>query len=323
MAPLIDLHGQHDHQQLLDSGGTFTCSTRSSRPSSRAGRRRDVRGRPSRRRTGARGPERWTSESVRPGWKWHAFSWPRSHRVAPESAKTNDWPNERHVLQNVDRLRTRCPTHAYDELYDAEDAALTRLARVWRDLERTGRPGLPPAAHLSARDAVQPVLEDLALALRNYQNDTRVSPERLQQVEDRLAGMSDSRSKYGPSLADVLAPPARRSRRPPVCWSTRTRATVGTRGVCGIARAVRSRPPVRCRLAASGGRPRPWLQSWATNSPVSRWSGPAARSSLEHSRPARRWGHAASTQGSCLFKRTLARASARWRGLRPAVSSPA
>jgi len=55
-----------------------------------------------------------------------------------------------------------------------------------------------------AREAVQPLLDDLAFALRRYRNDVEASPERLQQVEDRLAALERLKRKYGPALDDVL-----------------------------------------------------------------------------------------------------------------------
>ena len=57
--------------------------------------------------------------------------------------------------------------------------------------------------YLEARDAVKSQLEDLAAFLRGYAASIDASPERLQEVEDRLALLERLKKKHGPTLADV------------------------------------------------------------------------------------------------------------------------
>ncbi len=61
------------------------------------------------------------------------------------------------------------------------------------------------AAHAAAREGIKAQLEDLALTLRDYQERLDASPERLQQVEDRLALLERLKRKHGPTLAEVMA----------------------------------------------------------------------------------------------------------------------
>ncbi len=110
----------------------------------------------------------------------------------------------RRVLSSADKLQ-RLSSEAYAALYDSDEAALARLAAVWKrvaelaDVDPTFRP------HLDARDAIKSQLEDLAQTLRAYGETIDASPARLQQVEDRLALLERLKRKYGPSLADVIA----------------------------------------------------------------------------------------------------------------------
>ncbi|MGE5814427.1 MAG: DNA repair protein RecN, partial [Acidobacteriota bacterium] len=91
-----------------------------------------------------------------------------------------------------------------DALYDGEHAALTALGATWKKVGElaTLDPRFQP--YVDARDAIKSQLEDLAFLLRSYNSDIDASPERLQQVEDRLAALERLKRKYGPTLADVL-----------------------------------------------------------------------------------------------------------------------
>jgi DNA repair protein RecN (Recombination protein N) len=64
-------------------------------------------------------------------------------------------------------------------------------------------PGAAP--HLDARDPIRSQLDELARFLRHCAAATEVAPDRLQQVEDRLAQLERLKRRFGPSLAEVLA----------------------------------------------------------------------------------------------------------------------
>jgi DNA repair protein RecN (Recombination protein N) len=76
---------------------------------------------------------------------------------------------------------------------------------VWKRLGDLA--GIDPllAPYADARDGVKAQLEDLALTLRDYQQRLDASPDRLQELEDRLALIERLKRKHGPTLDDVLA----------------------------------------------------------------------------------------------------------------------
>jgi DNA repair protein RecN (Recombination protein N) len=94
---------------------------------------------------------------------------------------------------------------AYASLYEEEGAVLTRLGRVFRKIEELAQldPAFRPA--LQARDSLVAPLEDLALELRDYSERLDVSPERLDEIESRLALIERLKRKYGESVEEVLA----------------------------------------------------------------------------------------------------------------------
>jgi len=108
------------------------------------------------------------------------------------------------VLARADQLQ-RLSQHAYAALYESDHSALASLGTVWKRLEELSSIDPRSAPYLEMRDAVRGQLDDLALFLRDYGLGIDASPERLQQVEDRLALLERLKKKYGPTLADVIA----------------------------------------------------------------------------------------------------------------------
>jgi len=200
---LVELHGQHEHQLLLDASTHlgFLDADAGLEPAAADvaalyGRVRELRDRLAGASMDAR--ERAARlELVR-------FQLAEIEAVKPVPAEDAELDAVRRVLANAERVDGLCRT-AYGELYDDERAALTQLVSVWRKVEELA--GLDPAfaPHLEARGSVKAQLEDLASFLRTYADGVDASPAKLQQVEDRLARIERLKRKYGPALEEVIA----------------------------------------------------------------------------------------------------------------------
>src|SRR5215218_7240663 len=110
----------------------------------------------------------------------------------------------RQVLVNAEKLQ-RLSNEAYAALYESDGAVLGALTGVWRrvgelaSLDRRAEPFLEP------RDTIKSQLEDLAFFLRGYGEQIDASPGRLQEVDDRLVLLDRLKRKYGATLAEVVA----------------------------------------------------------------------------------------------------------------------
>lgn len=124
-------------------------------------------------------------------------------KVAPQEDEDEQLAAARQVLANADRLQ-RLGQEAYQALYEDEHAALQTLSIVWKRLDELAQVDPTTQPYAALRDGVKAQLDDLAFFLRQYVSDIEASPERLQEVEDRLAALERLKRKYGPSLADVL-----------------------------------------------------------------------------------------------------------------------
>ncbi|MSO45388.1 MAG: DNA repair protein RecN [Acidobacteria bacterium] len=110
----------------------------------------------------------------------------------------------RQVLMNAERVERLC-AEAYLSLYESDSAVLAGLGGIWRRVADLAALDPQFQPYLDARDGIKSQLEDLALFLRRYADGIEASPARLQQIEDRLALLERLKRKHGPTLASVVA----------------------------------------------------------------------------------------------------------------------
>jgi DNA repair protein RecN (Recombination protein N) len=112
--------------------------------------------------------------------------------------------SERQLLRSADTIQRLCG-ESYAELYDSEDAALVALGRIWKRVGELAAIDPRFTPHVDARDAIKAQLEDLAFTLRDVADGIDASPGRLQQLEDRLALIERLKRKHGGSLEAAIA----------------------------------------------------------------------------------------------------------------------
>jgi DNA repair protein RecN (Recombination protein N) len=199
---LVDLHGQHDHQLLLDPAAHLDlldefAAAGSERAAVAAAfaALQQVRAERERLLTGER------EKAARADFL--SFQLTEIERASPKSGEDEDLAATRRVLANADKLQRLC-ADAYDALYEGDHAALPALGNVWKKVGDLAALDGQFAPYLDARAAVKSQLEDLAFFLRSYAAAIDTSPARLQEVEDRLALLDRLKHKPGPSLDDVI-----------------------------------------------------------------------------------------------------------------------
>ena len=199
----IDLHGQHEHQALLDpaehvglldvfAGHSVTLETVRER---HAAWRAAV---------NALDRTRLGEREKRARIEMASFQLQEIDRAAPKDGEDEALDAERRILANADRL-SRLSSEAYAKLYEGEGAAIGSLAIVWKRLAELAEVDERFLPYLTQREDVKARLEDLAYFLQSYAADIEAAPDKLQAVEDRLAMLERLKKKYGPLLSDVLA----------------------------------------------------------------------------------------------------------------------
>jgi len=200
---LVDLHGQHEHQVLLDPSTHLGLldefaglAPQRSEVASAFAHFEQVRIERDRLLTAER------EQAARA--EFLAFQLAEIERAAPAPGEDEELTATRRVLANSEKLQRLCSA-AYESLYEGDHAALPALGVVWRNLGELAALDPRFRPHMDGRDAVKSQLEDLAFFLRSYVSGIDASPANLQTVEDRLAQLERLKKKHGPSLGDVIA----------------------------------------------------------------------------------------------------------------------
>lgn len=200
---LVELHGQHEHQALLDPATHLPMLDQWARLTDQT----------------ASVATAWSavSEAAQALSRAELDAGERANRLelvefhlaelrkaAVQAGEDEALEREREVLRHADRLKT-LSAEAYGLLYDHEAAALGTLAQVWKRVSDLSAIDATFGPHLQAREAIKAQLDDLALTLRDYHERFDVAPGRLADVEERLALLERLKRKHGPTLDDVLA----------------------------------------------------------------------------------------------------------------------
>jgi DNA repair protein RecN (Recombination protein N) len=199
---LVEMHGQHEHQALLDPAthlplldryaglGELAARVATSWADVRALREQLERSRMDERERAVR-------------LDLIAFQLAEIDKASPRPGEDEELAATRQVLASAERIQRLCE-EGYAALYERDDAVLGSLGGIWKRVGELAalEPRFVP--YVEARDGIKSQLEDLAFFLRSYADGVDASPARLQQVEDRLAVLERLKRKHGPSLQDVL-----------------------------------------------------------------------------------------------------------------------
>jgi len=114
---------------------------------------------------------------------------------------------EQHLAGNAERLQKQSDD-AYRALYDADGSgvsAMDQLGVVAQDTANLA--GLDPSL-TDMKDAAESLViqaQELAHTLQTYRDGVEHSPQRLEEMEERLEGIRQLKRKYGDTIDDVLA----------------------------------------------------------------------------------------------------------------------
>ena len=110
---------------------------------------------------------------------------------------------EKRVLANAEKLYAAA-MGAYQLLYEADASVLANLSSARKQLEELARFDETFRDTLASMENARAAIEDASAMARDYAEGIDASPERLAQVEDRLALLDRLKRKYGASVDEVI-----------------------------------------------------------------------------------------------------------------------
>jgi DNA repair protein RecN (Recombination protein N) len=111
---------------------------------------------------------------------------------------------EKRVLANAEKLYAAAIS-AFDQLYEGSASAEAALRDAIRNVDELARyDGRFTESALQLASA-RATISDIASGLRDYAESINASPERLAEIEDRLAILDRLKRKYGKTVAEIIA----------------------------------------------------------------------------------------------------------------------
>jgi DNA repair protein RecN (Recombination protein N) len=111
---------------------------------------------------------------------------------------------EKRVLANSEKLYAAA-MGAFEQLYEGGASAEVSLRAAVRNVEELARYDGRFAEALQQLESARATVGDVSGSLRDYAEAIDASPERLAEIEDRLAALDRLKRKYGKTVAEVIA----------------------------------------------------------------------------------------------------------------------
>ncbi len=199
---LVEVHGQHEHQRLMEPARQLElldrfaeCAERREKVSGLVRRWEEARAALGRVREELRETAR--QEDL------YRFQLSEIDAVQLKDGEEDDLRAERTRFQHAERIYGGLQ-EIMALLYEEEQSAAARLAKaaaLLRDLTRFDRDASAP---LEALEGAQAYVEDAVARVRALRERAVFDPERLEEIDGRLDGIIKLKRKYGDTVAAVL-----------------------------------------------------------------------------------------------------------------------
>ncbi|MGI8467856.1 MAG: DNA repair protein RecN [Pyrinomonadaceae bacterium] len=121
-----------------------------------------------------------------------------------QAGEDTNLEEEKRRLNNVEKL-SMLSDESYALLYENEAAIVTTLEKVTRKIRDLSEYESSFREYNESLQTAQAVLEDLAISVRDFRSRLEFSPERLEEIENRLAEISRLKRKYGGTFETIFA----------------------------------------------------------------------------------------------------------------------
>ncbi|MGA2167959.1 MAG: DNA repair protein RecN [Terracidiphilus sp.] len=121
-----------------------------------------------------------------------------------EAGEDEALETEKRVLANAEKLYAAA-MGAFEQLYEGGASAEVALRAAVRNVEELARYDGRFKEAVQQLESARATVGDVGGSLRDYAEGINASPERLAEIEDRLAALDRLKRKYGKTVAEVMA----------------------------------------------------------------------------------------------------------------------
>jgi DNA repair protein RecN (Recombination protein N) len=203
LAPLLlDIHGQHEQQTLLDHSSQLALIDVFADATSLVSKVRDLYAAAEQAETEL---AELTADHARKIERLDllTFQHDEIQKTDPKAGETEQVREKLNVLANAGKLLDAA-ARGYDALYESETSVLSTIAQTQRALRDCVQHDTRLQPIAEQMETARISIQDVAYALRDYAEQIEANPRELERLQARLAELERLHRKYGPDLLDHL-----------------------------------------------------------------------------------------------------------------------
>ncbi|MDP3026020.1 MAG: DNA repair protein RecN [candidate division Zixibacteria bacterium] len=200
---LADLHGQHEHQSLLDSREHLTYLDNYAEAGDLLARAGDDYFRLKKKLEELEELKRIDKVS-REKKELYQFQLNEITRAGLSVEEEEKLSAEKKILENSEAL-FQVASMVFQELYDIDGSIIERLSLTKKELEKGGEYDPRLKDHIENLNSAILQLNDSSRFLQGYKDGLNFDPEKLEKIRERLNLINSLKKKYSQSIEEVLS----------------------------------------------------------------------------------------------------------------------
>jgi DNA repair protein RecN (Recombination protein N) len=203
LAPaLLDIHGQHEQQTLLDTGNQLNLIDAFANATELAAKVRDLDAQIQTAQTQLNDLMLEHARSVE-RLDFLGFQRDEIQKASPKAGEADEARAKLDVLAHAGKLHDAAAL-GYDILYDSDSSVSSLLGQTQRALRDAVQFDKRLDPIIEQAEAARILIQDIADALRDYSSRIEADPRELERLQSRLAELERLQRKYGPDLLGHL-----------------------------------------------------------------------------------------------------------------------
>ncbi|MDI6851492.1 MAG: DNA repair protein RecN [bacterium] len=199
---LIDLHGQHQHQSLLDPqrhidylDGFANILKEREKMKHLYDALLDARGR----LDDLKKKQREAQEKE----EFYRFKLDELEKANLKESEEEELEERLNILSNIEKLQSNVTASAF-EIYESEESAYEKIFRAIRSLQEIVSIDAKLNEAINTLQEISDKLQDTWRLLMEYKNDLVLNPEELEEVRTRLTFLKNLKQKYRKSIEELI-----------------------------------------------------------------------------------------------------------------------
>lgn len=199
---LIDLHGQHQHQILLDPQRHIDYLDGFARISKERERMRELYNALLETRERLENLKQRQREAQEKE-EFYRFKLDELEKANLREGEEEELEERLRILSNIEKLQSNVSAAAF-EIYESEESAYEKIFRAVRSLQEITGIDAKLNEAVNILQELSDKLQDTWRFLMDYKNDLVLNPEELEEVRNRLAFLKNLKQKYRRTIAELI-----------------------------------------------------------------------------------------------------------------------